>query len=51
MSSAKIVKDESAHTGAKNQPLLPQQSETEIARQALFVMTKLLKAAGDSGSG
>ena len=38
-------KDESAVTGADNKPLIPEYSDAEIARRALFAMTKMLNAS------
>lgn len=40
-------KDQGALTGANDKPLIPEYSDTEIARRALSAMTKLLKDAKD----
>ena len=41
-------KEESSVSGPDNQPLIPQMSDAEIARRALFAMTKMLKDGEES---
>ena len=40
-------KDQGALTGADDKPLIPEYSDAEIVRRALFAMTKMLKAEED----